>query len=56
MVSLNWCGLAAVQSLRRYKYWSPVNRVDNVYGDRHLFCACPAIDAYREDAKVADEA
>ncbi|MCB1856085.1 MAG: aminomethyl-transferring glycine dehydrogenase [Halieaceae bacterium] len=45
-----------VQSLRRYKYWSPVNRVDNVYGDRHLFCACPAIDAYREDAKVADEA
>ncbi len=36
-----------VESLRRYKYWSPVNRVDNVYGDRHLFCACPAIDAYR---------
>jgi glycine dehydrogenase len=37
-----------VDSLRRYKYWSPVNRVDNVYGDRHLFCACPAIDSYRE--------
>jgi glycine dehydrogenase len=30
------------------KYWPPVNRVDNVYGDRHLFCACPAIDAWRE--------
>jgi len=37
-----------VASLRRYKYWAPVNRVDNVYGDRNLFCACPAIDSYRE--------
>ncbi|MDH4040006.1 MAG: aminomethyl-transferring glycine dehydrogenase [Gammaproteobacteria bacterium] len=37
-----------VDSLRRYKYWAPVNRVDNVYGDRHLFCACPAVDSYRE--------
>jgi glycine cleavage system P protein (glycine dehydrogenase) len=37
-----------VDSLRRYKYWAPVNRVDNVYGDRNLFCACPAIDSYRE--------
>ncbi|MCW5636599.1 MAG: aminomethyl-transferring glycine dehydrogenase [Rubrivivax sp.] len=26
--------------LRRGKYWSPVGRVDNVYGDRNLFCAC----------------
>ena len=39
-----------VESLRRYKYWAPVNRVDNVYGDRNLFCACPAIDSYRETA------
>ena len=39
-----------VDSLRRYKYWAPVNRVDNVYGDRNLFCACPAIDSYREEA------
>jgi glycine dehydrogenase len=38
-----------VPSLRRYKYWAPVNRVDNVYGDRNLFCACPAIDSYREE-------
>ena len=38
-----------VASLRRYKYWPPVNRVDNVFGDRNLFCACPAIDSYRED-------
>ena len=41
-----------VASLRRDKYWPPVNRVDNVYGDRHLFCACPAIDSYREDAEA----
>jgi glycine dehydrogenase len=29
-----------VPSLRRNKYWSPVGRVDNVYGDRNLFCSC----------------
>ncbi len=40
-----------VESLRRYKYWPPVNRVDNVYGDRNLFCACPTVDSYREDVK-----
>ena len=37
-----------VDSLRNNKYWPPVNRVDNVYGDRNLYCACPAIDAWRE--------
>ena len=37
-----------VASLRRYKYWAPVNRVDNVHGDRNLFCACPAVESYRE--------
>jgi len=37
-------------SLRRSKYWPPVNRVDNVYGDRNLMCSCPSIDSYREPA------
>ncbi len=37
-------------SLRRDKYWPPVNRVDNVYGDRNLFCACPAIESYQEES------
>ena len=32
-----------VASLRRLKYWAPVGRVDNVYGDRNLFCSCPPI-------------
>ncbi|RLA48039.1 MAG: glycine dehydrogenase (aminomethyl-transferring) [Gammaproteobacteria bacterium] len=41
-----------VDALRRYKYWPPVNRVDNVYGDRNLFCACPAIGSYRENVEV----
>jgi glycine dehydrogenase len=29
-----------VASLRRNKYWAPVGRVDNVWGDRNLFCSC----------------
>jgi glycine dehydrogenase len=29
-----------VPSLREAKYWPPVARIDNVYGDRHLFCSC----------------
>jgi len=33
------------------KYWPPVNRVDNVYGDRHLVCSCPPLDAYAEAAE-----
>ncbi|WP_371370113.1 aminomethyl-transferring glycine dehydrogenase [Pseudomonas sp. QL9] len=33
---------------RLFKYWPAVNRVDNVYGDRNLFCACVPLDDYRE--------
>ena len=33
-------------ALKRQKYWSPVGRVDNVYGDRNLFCACVPMSAY----------
>ena len=43
-----------VATLKRYKYWAPVNRVDNVYGDRNLFCACPAIDSWRDEPVAAD--
>lgn len=32
---------------RAHKYWPTVNRVDNVYGDRNLFCACVPVAAYR---------
>ncbi|WP_416421918.1 aminomethyl-transferring glycine dehydrogenase [Pseudomonas sp. App30] len=30
-----------------HKYWPAVNRVDNVYGDRNLYCACVPVDDYR---------
>ncbi len=32
--------------LRRQKYWVPVGRVDNVWGDRNLSCSCPPISDY----------
>jgi glycine dehydrogenase len=35
-----------VPGLRRNKYWSPVGRIDNVYGDRNLFCSCLPVSAY----------
>ena len=35
-----------VDSLRRTKYWMPVGRIDNVYGDRNLFCACVPMSGY----------
>ncbi|CAM4037167.1 aminomethyl-transferring glycine dehydrogenase [Bordetella tumbae] len=35
-----------VESLRETKYWPPVARVDNAYGDRNLVCACLPIEAY----------
>jgi len=33
-------------NLRETKYWPPVGRVDNVWGDRNLFCSCPPLSAY----------
>ena len=36
--------------LKEYKYWAPVARVDNVYGDRNLVCSCPSMDEYKEEA------
>jgi glycine dehydrogenase len=36
---------------RTDKYWCPVGRVDNVYGDRNLVCSCPPVDTYAEAAE-----
>ena len=36
--------------LRASKFWPPVARVDNVYGDKNLFCTCPSMDEFKEDA------
>jgi len=39
-------------SLRLQKYWPPVARVDNVYGDKNIMCACIPIDAYKEESEA----
>ena len=36
--------------VKNNKYWAPVARVDNVYGDRNLVCSCPSMDEYKEEA------
>jgi glycine dehydrogenase len=35
-------------TLKRQKYWSPVGRVDNVWGDRNLSCSCPPMSSYED--------
>jgi glycine dehydrogenase len=42
-----------VASLRRRKYWAPVGRVDNVWGDRNLFCSCVPLSEYADEASKA---
>ena len=36
------------QSVRENKYWPPVGRLDNVFGDRNLVCSCPSIKDYQQ--------
>ncbi len=38
-------------SFRVDKYWPPVGRIDNVYGDRHLVCTCPPLEDYLDAAE-----
>ncbi|WP_025112012.1 aminomethyl-transferring glycine dehydrogenase [Pseudomonas sp. H1h] len=40
-------GITPDAHTKAHKYWPAVNRVDNVYGDRNLFCACVPVDDYR---------
>jgi glycine dehydrogenase len=35
-----------VSYLKEFKYWVPVRRVDNAFGDRNLICTCPSIESY----------
>ena len=39
-----------IQYLKDNKYWPPVARVDNVYGDRNLVCSCPSLKEYKDEA------
>ena len=41
-------GAYPLQKLKQNKYWAPVGRVDNVYGDRNLFCSCVPVGEYAE--------
>ena len=37
-----------IATLRRSKYWPPVSRIDNGYGDRNLMCSCPSVEELAE--------
>ena len=37
-------------SVRHNKYWPPVGRVDDVYGDRNIMCTCPPMESYASHA------
>ena len=39
---------------REHKYWPPVRRVNNAYGDRNLVCTCPPVEAHAEEASTRD--
>jgi glycine dehydrogenase len=39
--------------IRQRKFWPPVGRVNSVFGDRNLICACPPVDAYSEQQTIA---
>jgi len=40
---------------RQTKYWAPVSRVDNAYGDRNLICACPPIESFIDEDDPVQE-
>ncbi|QBQ96279.1 aminomethyl-transferring glycine dehydrogenase [Paraburkholderia pallida] len=44
-----------VASLVAQKYWPPVGRADNVYGDRNLFCSCVPIGEYADESAQQGE-
>jgi glycine dehydrogenase len=41
--------------LRQHKYWPPVARVDNVYGDKNVFCSCVPIEAFEGEPEAFSE-
>ena len=49
------CACFPAGAFRVDKYWPPVNRVDNVYGDRHLVCSCPPLESYVKAEPTEEE-
>jgi glycine dehydrogenase len=41
-----------VAYLKEFKYWVPVRRVDNAFGDRNLVCSCPSVESYANVVEV----
>jgi glycine dehydrogenase len=44
-----------VPALKDRKFWTSVRRIDNAYGDRHLFCTCVPLNAYEEEIEMNAE-
>ena len=42
-------------AIKHAKYWPPVGRVDNIYGDKNVFCSCPPLLTYQTDLAEAAE-
>jgi len=42
-------------SLKLQKYWSPVARVDNIYGDKNVFCSCVPVEAFKGEVEAFSE-
>ena len=42
-----------LDSLKTDRYWPPVGRIDNVFGDRNLVCSCPPLSEYSEQTEIA---
>ena len=40
------------QWLKEHKFWPAVARIDNVYGDRNLFCSCPPVESFEQDLET----
>jgi len=38
--------------LKDHKYWPPLNRIDNIYGDRNLLCSCPPLSVFVSNDKI----
>ena len=39
-------GVFPPATLKNVKYWTPIGRIDNLYGDRNLFCSCVPVGDY----------
>jgi len=37
--------------VKDWKYWPPVSRIDNVFGDRNLVCTCEGMEVYEEEVE-----